>query len=140
MPYLRARNKGAGIVDLITHGGPCINLTENGCSLSEEKRPSFGLLVKPTQVGGPCEQMNSELAKEWFEYNNVLEKLIRFYANNDMIDLVITEISKQIQEIKLKKQNGQELSSMEKMNAYWYFEIMANKAYYSPAEVKKLIK
>ena len=28
---------------------------------------------------------------------------------------------------------------MELTNAYWYYEVMANKAYYTPSEVKKMI-
>ena len=139
MPYLRARNKSAGVVDLITNGGPCINLTENGCCLSEECRPTFGLLVKPTQIGGPCKQMNSQLAEEWFNYSIVLEKLIHFYTDKNMIDLIVEDISKQLMQIKDKKNNNIELSSMEKLNVYWYYQIMANRPYYTPEEVKRMI-
>ena len=139
MPYLRARNKDAGIVDLITKGGPCINLTDTGCSLSEDNRPTFGLLVKPTKVGGPCKQMNSQLGTEWLNYSEVLEKLVKYYTSKDMIDIVVDEISKMMIEIKNKKENNIELNPMELTNASWYYKIMVNRPYYTPEEVKQMI-
>lgn len=139
VPYLRARNKDAAIVDLITNGGPCINLTPNGCSLSEEKRPTFGLLVKPTKIGGPCEKVNSVSAEEWLNYSEVLERLVKYYTNKDIIDIIVDETAKKILAIKKKKKANIKLNPMELQNAYWYFAIMNNKPYYTPDEVKKMI-
>lgn len=139
IPYLRARNKDADIVDLITNGGPCINLTENGCCLSEEERPTFGLLVKPTKIGGPCEKINSDSAINWLDYSEVLEKLIKYYTNKDIIDIIVDEIAKQMIVIKQKIKDNVELSHMEITNASWYYNIMGNKPYCTPDEVKKMI-
>ena len=139
LPYLRARNKNADIIDLITTGGPCINLTETGCILSEEERPSYGLLAKPTKIGGPCRGFDSNDAIEWLNYNKVLERLIKYYANEEMINIIVDEISKQLIESKKKSQNNISLSMMEIQNIDWYYNVMANKEYYTPSEVKKMI-
>ena len=139
IPYLRAKNNDAEIVDLITKGGPCANLTEKGCSLTEEERPTFGLLVKPTKIGGPWKLENQEQALNWIDYSDVLEKLVKYYTNKEVIDVVVEEISKQIIEIKEKLKNNIELNPMEKINASWYYNVMANKPYYTPDEVKKLV-
>ncbi len=139
IPFLRARNKNAGIVDLITDGGPCINLTNNGCILTEDERPSYGLSVKPTKIGGPCDKINSDDAINWLDYSNVLEKLIKYYTNEEMIDIIVDEISKQMHNIIKKCKEHIPLNPMEKTNADWYYNIMANKAYYAPEEVKKMM-
>ncbi len=138
IPYLRARNKDAEIVDLITNGGPCINLTDSGCSLSENERPSCGLLVKPVKIGGPCEKIKKDVGIEWLEYSNVLESLIKLYTNKDMIDVVVSQISEKIVSIKKKINNNIPLSEIEKLNMQWYYQIMANKPYYEPDEVKNM--
>lgn len=139
IPYLRARNKDSDIVDLITNGGPYINLSKNGCTLPEEKRPTFRLLVKPTKIGGPCEKINSNSAINWLDYNEVLEKLVKYYKNKDIIDIIVEEISRKMIIIKRKIKNNVKLSAMEQANLYWYCEVMVNKSYYTPNEVKKMI-
>lgn len=139
MPYLRARNKNAEIIELVPIGNPCINLTDTGCSLSEEERPTYGLLVKPTKIGGPCEKINSDDATDWLYYSEVLEKLVKYYTNKEIIDVLVDEISKKIVEINKKIKNRIKLNSMEKMIADWYYKIMANSPYFYPDEVKKMI-
>lgn len=140
IPYLRARNKNAGIVELVPTGGPCINLTDTGCSLIEEKRPTYGLLVKPTKIGGPCEKVNSDdAANNWLNYSEVLERLVKYYTNKEFIDFLVDEMSRKIVEIKKKMNNKIKLSSMETMIAGWYYNIMANRPYFYPDEVKKMI-
>ena len=139
LPYLRARNKDAGIVDLISNGGPCVNLTKTGCALSEEERPSFGLLLKPTIIGGPCETMNKTLVLNWLDYNEVLEKLVKHYMNQKILTTVIDETSEQIFSIKEKLKDGIQLTPMEKQIFHWYYDIMNGKPYYTPDEVRKLL-
>lgn len=135
IPYLRARNFGAPIVDLFSKGGPCINLTDVGCTLSENTRPAFGLLVEPTQIGGPCEKRENNLAEDWLYYSDVLSQLIKYYTHNELIDELIKEIEIVMDIIRPKLNNKEQLSTMEKQNAFWYYNILANKPYYSPEEV-----
>ena len=139
MLYLRARNVNSEIVDLIPSGGPCKLLTENGCSLKEPKRPTLGLLVRPTVIGGPCEKkFSSDYPLKWLEYNDVLSQLVKYYTNQDVVDVIATQAAKRIKLIKDKKKLGQELTSTESAIEVWYYTIMANKPYYSINEVKSL--
>lgn len=88
--YLRARNKNADIVDLITSGGPCKLLTSTGCSLDEVNRPSLGLSIKPTVIGGPCSRTFSQeqVILDWMDYSEVLGSLVQYYTNKDVILLL----------------------------------------------------
>lgn len=136
--YLRARNKDADIVDLFTKGGPCQMLTPEGCSLQEAKRPSFGLLVEPTKVGGPCnKKYGAEEMLEWFNYNCVLEKLVKHYTGSELIDVLASEIATRISEINKKRAN-QQLTSMEAYAMYWINNIIDGNPYYELEEVKQL--
>lgn len=137
--YLRARNVDAPVVDLISSGGPCKMLTETGCSLKENKRPTLGLLVKPTIIGGPCEQkFTSDYLLNWSQYNDVLSRLVRYYTNKDVVDVIASESAKKIKIVREKIKNNEELSSMELKFISWYENMMANKPYYSLDEVKSL--
>jgi len=114
-------------------------LGEDGCTLKESKRPTLGLLVKPTVIGGPCEKKFTQAYfLEWLEYNEVLAKLVTHYTNKSVAEEVIDEIAKRIKVVNDKRKIGQELTSMEAYIEKWYYSIMANKPYYSVEEVKVL--
>lgn len=138
--YLRARNRNADIVDLITSGGPCKMLSDTGCLWEETQRPSLGLLVKPTKIGGPCEKKyDSNIALDWINYNDVLSKLVTYYTNKKAIDIISEEITKFMNTIRQNKPDFNNLNEMQKTNISWYYNIMADKPYYTPEEVKRLI-
>jgi hypothetical protein len=139
LPYLRARNIDSNIVDLIPTGKPCINLTNTGCILAEEERPAFGLSIKPTIIGGPCRNNSQDGFELWLEHSKVLEKLINYYTNKDMFNIIINELSKKIITIKYKQKNNIKLNSMEYMVFEWYYKIVTNKTYYEPEKVKRMI-
>lgn len=86
--YLRARHVDAPIVDG-SWGGICINLTENGCSLSFEDRPLGGKALKPVRSFGCPNFYTKEMCKnDWKPYAETLKKLVLcFYTeyekNND---------------------------------------------------------
>lgn len=137
--YLRARNVDADIVDLFTKGGPCKMLSENGCLYPESKRPTFGLLVKPTKIGGPCEKkydVNRML--DWFNYYYVLERLVKHYTGKEVFEVVADQLAERIYEINKKLSAGEELTCMEDKARYWGYRVIHDKPYYSPDDVKKL--
>lgn len=139
LPFLRARNKDANIVDLITLGGPCKLLTDNGCKLNASKRPALGLLVTPTKIGGPCKkEYEIEDAFKWLEYSETLEKLIKFYTKNQMSEQLKQELKIRLKEIKQKIEQDIILTNMEKTILSEYKNIIKNKTYYSPQKVKKM--
>lgn len=139
IPYLRARNKDAEIVDLITSGGPCKLLTKTGCALKENQRPSLGLSVRPIIIGGPCKQeCEIKEAMHWLDYSEVLSELVKYYTNKELIDVIIDQIINQMTSIPKKIKKLQELKEMEKVMINWYKKIMAEKPYYSPEEIKQM--
>ena len=139
LPFLRARNKDADIVDLITLGGPCKLLTPNGCKLDASKRPALGLLVTPTKIGGPCKkQYKIEDAFKWLEYSNLLELLIIHYTKNKMSEQLKQDLKLRLKIIKQKIIQESILTEMEKLILSDYQKVIKNKKYYSPQKVKKM--
>lgn len=139
LPYLRARNKDSNIVDLMTTGGPCKLLTETGCKLNASQRPSLGLLITPTKIGGPCKkEYKLEDVLKWLKYTELLEQLIMHYTNNTLIDQIIQELELKLKIINEKIEKKIILKEMEKSLLHDYFDIMDNKTYYPPEKVKKM--
>ena len=140
LPYLRVRNINSDIVDLVTTGSPCKLLTSTGCQLSEQDRPTLGLLVKPTTIGGPCDaDYPIDMVETWLDYSEILSKLIKHYAGKNLIDVFTEQMAIKIKNINDKKKQKKELTPLEELIFYWYYEVINNKQYYSPEEVKKLV-
>lgn len=84
---LRARNTGMKIVDNSIERAPCILLTENGCKLSYEQRPSGGKYLIPKVKNDTllCYSKYDiyECCMEWREHQKVLNELVRYFKNRD---------------------------------------------------------
>ena len=81
--YLRARHIGEPIV-CGSWGGTCVNLTENGCSLSWEERPLGGRALKPGATPfHECEDFYSkeDCKNEWKPYSDTLERLVATFIS-----------------------------------------------------------
>ncbi len=79
--YLRARHVNASIVDP-SFGGICINLTEDGCSLSFEDRPLGGKAVKPDPMMRCQNSYTKEMCKEeWKPYSQTLKRLAEYFSS-----------------------------------------------------------
>jgi len=76
--YLRIRNKNASIVDP-SWGGECMLLTEHGCSLSFNERPMGGRGLIPGVNECIVKYSKEDCCKEWYEYQNLLEKLVKVF-------------------------------------------------------------
>lgn len=76
--YLRARNTGRDIVDLLSFKKRCSMLREDGCTYSVEDRPSGGINLVPND-NGPCRPAVNpfEIVKEWEAYQKQLRKLVK---------------------------------------------------------------
>lgn len=79
--YLRERNTGRDVVDLLSMKTPCSNLTEHGCSYTYEERPSGGKNLTPSK-DGLCYPKEDNLQKvlEWSPYQKQLEKIVKRYT------------------------------------------------------------
>jgi hypothetical protein len=76
VPYIRARNKNAGIIDA-SWGGECMLLTEKGCSLSFEDRPREGQrLIPNASFNCTGDYGKKDVARDWRKYADILEKII----------------------------------------------------------------
>ena len=80
---LRVRNKGEGKVGSYSKNG-CLYLTDNGCFLNYEDRPTGGKLLIPIvdKDGiGRCYNSYSLLdcCTEWYTYRRILKRLVRYY-------------------------------------------------------------
>lgn len=91
---LRIRNQGAPIVDTFRmSNSPCILLSQTGCMLSYNKRPSGGKLLIPSNefsfyLGEKirnCMQTYpiSDCCEEWKPYQKILKELRDYFNNKD---------------------------------------------------------
>ncbi len=81
--YLRARNTNRDVVDLISMKTRCSRLTDTGCSLSYDERPSGGKYLRPKKwYFGKCRPIFSLRDKvlEWEPYQGVLRKVVKNYT------------------------------------------------------------
>lgn len=91
---LRMRNYGAPIVDLRDSGfGGCIILTEKGCPLPYDKRPSGAKLLIPQKDYDPdqltephcqCNYTLEQCAYEWLPHKKTLYRLARYFRNRNI--------------------------------------------------------
>lgn len=92
--YLKISNFGEKNVNFIGGTAPCSLYTPDGCPLTLEERPSYAKTVKPTKVGGPCEQTmpHEEFREAWAKHFDVLAQLVKYFTNKDAIELFKEEL------------------------------------------------
>lgn len=91
---LRARNKDAPIVDLGYKRSPCILLTEKGCKLDYEHRPTGGRLLIPSNkchslFGVAERRCNStysidKCCYEWKSHQKLLHNLVEYFKDKEI--------------------------------------------------------
>lgn len=129
--YLKARDEGADVIDILGKGGPCVNLLDSGCKLKENEKPLYGKTVKPTKIGGPCEQTANARSFVYDcllfhkELATVLEEYTGMEAEKYLLDRLV-EDSKYLQK---KIKNKETLTCMEKEKYDWYLNIVNDKPY-----------
>ena len=93
--FLRMRHKGASVVDP-SFGGECVALTEKGCSLPYDERPKGGReLIPDIEIKKDYLKLNchsdwskKDSAIEWFEYREILHRLLTEYFNPSDIPII----------------------------------------------------
>lgn len=79
--YLRPKTINGGMIDP-SWGGVCINLTEEGCSLTEEVRPLQCRMLKPRgtikhRTCNTAKEFGKEaMAKRWSSSQSILSQLV----------------------------------------------------------------
>lgn len=89
---LRARNQDSPIVDTgFRNRKPCILLTENGCKLDYEKRPTGGKLLIPNTISSFCHETTCkskykivDCCYEWKPHQKVLYQLVKYFENKNI--------------------------------------------------------
>lgn len=84
---LRTRNQGAGVVDTCYEETPCVLLTENGCKLDYEHRPTGAKLLVPSKKkelftrDRKCYSSYStaDCCFEWKPYQDILSQLAKYF-------------------------------------------------------------
>lgn len=136
--YLKARDENADIVDILGNGGPCSQLTSNGCKFSIEKRPIYGKTVKPTKIGGPCEQTADNPSDRysfiynWLLYYDVLSSAVEYYTGVETEKYCLERLKEDAKKINEKIKNNKKLNTMECVKNQWYSDIVNDKPYVSP--------
>lgn len=83
---LRVRNKGYPIVDTgYQRGTQCILLTEKGCKLDYEHRPTGGRLLIPSK-NKECHSNYGveDCCHEWKPYQEILYQLIEYFKDKEI--------------------------------------------------------
>lgn len=80
--YLRARNKGRDVVDLLSLKHECSMLTDTGCPYDLDHRPRGGVnyIPYPNNECKRCDNEQLEIRK-WEPYQNLLFKMVKRYAH-----------------------------------------------------------
>lgn len=88
---LKVRDRGVGIVDTgyrNSEYSPCSLLTDNGCKLSYEERPSGGKLYIPEYENGFYHCYTNykirDCCNEWFPYQEILVQLASYFSHRDI--------------------------------------------------------
>lgn len=110
--YLRERNTGRDVVDLLSMKTPCSNLTEHGCSYTYEERPSGGKNLTPSK-DGLCYPKEDNLQKvlEWSPYQKQLEKIVKRYTGLSIDNKIREDVVTLLTDI--KEENFKNVSELE---------------------------
>lgn len=110
--YLRERNTGRDIVDLLSMKTLCSNLTEHGCSYTYEERPSGGKNLTPSK-DGLCYPKEDNLQKvlEWSPYQKQLEKIVKRYTGLSIDNKIKEDVVTLLTDI--KEENFKNVSELE---------------------------
>lgn len=76
IPHISAREVDAGEVHISLLHSKCKMLGKNGCTLSEEERPTQGLLLIPKN-DDECEDLMPFMSEIWAPYAKVLDKVVK---------------------------------------------------------------
>ena len=110
--YLRERNTGRDVVDLLSMKTPCSNLTEHGCSYTYEERPSGGKNLSQSK-DGLCYPKEDNLQKvlEWSPYQKQLEKIVKRYTGLSIDNKIKEDVVTLLTDI--KEENFKNVSELE---------------------------
>lgn len=97
--YLRARNTGREVVDLLSLKTRCSLLTENGCEYDTDKRPSGGVNLIPDKDGCYPLENPFDIINTWESYQKVLARLVKRFTGKSVDKQLECDIEKLFSDI-----------------------------------------
>lgn len=127
-----SREVGRGRINPSLIRTRCSLLDENGCTLSEEERPTQALLLVPGE-NLDCHELVtiSETISEWSKYQDILAEVIFLETGKDMIELFEESCQNDTDYLIDKFQRQEDFTSTEEIA----LNALANKMYQEILEV-----
>ena len=107
--YLRARNKGRDIIDLVSIKTGCASLKSNGCSFTYEDRPSGGKNLTPVDKKiGPCTPVVNplDIVNTWKPYQKQLKRLVSQFTGMSFDKKIRADVEELFYEVLTEKFHG----------------------------------
>ncbi len=111
--YLRARNEGRDVVDLVSIKKSCSLLKEDGCSYDLANRPSGGVNLIPTGDKYKCYPKEDALSAilKWESYQKVLSRIVKRYTGvsvdekirQDVYNLFVEFLNSELEKVPIEE-------------------------------------
>lgn len=123
IPIINAREVDSGKVNNSIIRKPCALQGEKGCELSDDERPTMGLLYIPI-AKGDCRMLVSanDTLNEWFPYKAIMDEVVFEETGKSSEELFYSGCVQAAMEIRQKLDMGIEFTEAE-MNAITILEL-----------------
>lgn len=114
IPVMSAREVNAERVNNSIIRRPCSLQQQNGCSFSDEERPTMGLLYVPNSQGN-CEMLvdSLELAFDWYPCKELMEQVVLLETGKNTTELFYNGCINAAMQIRQKLDQNLELTETE---------------------------
>lgn len=116
--FMRTRNVGRPVVDLLSTSSPCCLWSQKGCPLSPEERPSVGVLCIPGYENEHlcCHPIVSDdmLAVPWKKHQKTLKALVSYLTGKSVKEVIQKQANDLIQQLDAKQATTGMLSDEER--------------------------
>lgn len=122
--YLRARNKGRDVIDLLSIKTGCLMLTDEGCSYNFQNRPTGGVNLVP-MANGKCypDKNPLEIVETWKPYQKLLGQMVKRFSGYSVDQKIRLDFMQLLAEI----DNGKldEVDELEKKDMQGFLPLLA---------------
>lgn len=136
--YIRARNVGREVIDLVSMKTRCASLLSDGCKHDYEHRPFGGRNLKPVrECDGMCYTVEDPMlmAKSWEGYQKQLGKIVKFYTGKSVMEKISEDVEELIYKCLISDYEG--VSEIELVDLKGFVPLLV-RAY--PNEYEKALK
>ena len=114
LPVICAKEIDAGRVKASFFRKQCALLGENGCSLSDEERPTLGLLLIPNS-NDKCRTAvnNEETFLDWYPHKSIMDEVVFLETGKTTEEIFDDAVDEAAEQLFLKITNKEELTDSE---------------------------